>query len=222
MSTQRGTSARSVARDRRCKAVDGANALHVKTTTTPPDEDAARPPTDEPTDVPTASGAKKNEISAASAAKAPSRSKRAKGGLTESPTSPERVVEDEDDEMDAVSSGSDEGYIESMIATADSSRGDAKDPDADFSAVLHEVPIEIRRRLASTESGITEPVMDSEELAFCRGCRRTLSVLLNFDSNNKTCRQCLIRQRLKRKRYAARNLEQFGVGRTTEARHEDP
>ena len=50
--------------------------------------------------------------------------------------------------MDTVSSGSDEGYIESMIATADSSRGDAKDPDADFSAVLHEVPIEIRRRLA--------------------------------------------------------------------------
>ena len=233
MSTQRGTSARSVARDRRCKAVDGANALHVKTTTTPPDEDAARPPTDEPTDVPTASDAKKNKISAASAAKAPSRSKRAKGELTESPTSPERegesadaedarAFEDEDNEMDKVSSGADEGHIESMIATADSSRGDAKDPDADFSAVLHEVPIEIRRRLAPNESGITEPVTHSEESTFCRGCRRTLSVLLNFDANNKTCRQCLIRQRLKRKRYATRNSEQFGNGRTTEARHEDP
>jgi hypothetical protein len=229
MSTQRGTRAWARAGDRRRKAVEGANAVDVKPTRTP--RVAARLPTDEPTDVCTASDAKKNGVTAASAAKAASRSKRAKGELTESPTSPERegesadaedagTFEDEDNERDEVSSGRDEGYIHSMIATADRSRGDAMDPDVDFSAVLHEVPIEIRRRLTSNESGFTESVMRSEALTFCRGCRRTLSLPLHFDVNNKTCRQCLIRQRLKRKRYAARNSEQIGVQRTTEARHE--
>ena len=116
-------------------------------------------------------------VSSASAAKASSRSKRAKGELTESPTSPERegesadaedarAFEDEDNEMDEVSSGGDEGHIESMLATAGSSRGDAMDPDVDFSAVLHEVPIEIRRRLAPNESGFTESVTHSEEFNF--------------------------------------------------------
>lgn len=227
MSTQHGTRARALARDRRRKAVEGANALDVKTTGTP--RVAARLHTDEPTDVATASDAEKNRVSSASAAKASSRSKRAKGELTESPTSPKRegesadaedarAFEDEDNEMDGVSSGGDEGHIESMLATAGSSRGDAMDPDVDFSAVLHEVPIEIRRRLAPNESGFTESVTHSEESTFCRGCRRTLSVVLHFGVNNKTCRQCLIRQRLKRKRYATRNSGQFGNGRTTEAR----
>ena len=105
---------------------------------------------------------------------------------------------------------------ESILDTAKTL--DAMDPDVDFSAVLHEVPIEIRRRLAPNESGFTESVTHSEESTFCRGCRRTLSVVLHFGVNNKTCRQCLIRQRLKRKRCATRNSEQFGNGRTTEAR----
>lgn len=79
--------------------------------------------------------------------------------------------------------------------------GTRLDPDVDFSAVRHVIPLVVRERMEVED----EPSrIDPGLVQFCRGCRRTMTTAIHFTSNNKTCRQCLERQRLKRKNAAAR------------------
>ena len=79
--------------------------------------------------------------------------------------------------------------------------GTLLDPDMDFSAVRHVIPLVVRERMEVED----EPSrIDPGLVQFCRGCRRTMTTAIHFTSNNKTCRQCLERQRLKRKKAAAR------------------
>ena len=79
--------------------------------------------------------------------------------------------------------------------------GTLLDPDMDFSAVRHVIPLVVRERMEVED----EPSrIDPGLVQFCRGCRRTMTTAIHFTSNNKTCRQCLERQRLKRKNAAAR------------------
>jgi len=79
--------------------------------------------------------------------------------------------------------------------------GTSLDPDADFSAVRHVVPLVVRDRM---EVKVEPTSIDPALVQFCRGCRRTLTTVIHFISHNKTCRQCLERQRLKRKQSVAR------------------
>jgi len=79
--------------------------------------------------------------------------------------------------------------------------GTTLDPDADFSAVRHVVPLVVRNRM---EVKVEPTRIDPTLVQFCRGCRRTLTTAIHFISHNKTCRQCLERQRMKRKKSVAR------------------
>jgi hypothetical protein len=79
--------------------------------------------------------------------------------------------------------------------------GTSLDPDADFSAVRHVVPLVVRNRM---EVKVKPTSIDPALVQFCRGCRRTLTTNIHFISHNKTCCRCLERQRLKRKQSMAR------------------
>ena len=67
--------------------------------------------------------------------------------------------------------------------------GTMLDSDVDFSSFPITLPSEVRG--ASTDGG------RAPAAAHCRGCRRSLPMDLHFDTDKKTCRQCLSRQRLK-------------------------
>ncbi|OUS44186.1 hypothetical protein BE221DRAFT_117160 [Ostreococcus tauri] len=67
--------------------------------------------------------------------------------------------------------------------------GTMLDPDFDFSSFPITLPAEVRGESADGSS--------ARAMLHCRGCRRNLRIDLHFDTDKKTCRQCLSRQRLK-------------------------
>ena len=67
--------------------------------------------------------------------------------------------------------------------------GTMLDPDFDFSSFPITLPAEVRGESADGRR--------ARAMLHCRGCRRNLRIDLHFDTDKKTCRQCLSRQRLK-------------------------
>ena len=70
----------------------------------------------------------------------------------------------------------------------------------DFSASLHEIPIEIQLWLESEACRDDAGIGGDMNSILCRGCRRFLSQRLHFDDDKRTCRKCLERQKQKRKK----------------------